>query len=417
MAQTRVGVKTDLAGAAPFITPLANPNMFSMKTVSMFDFLDDSRFYPTTAQFEMGQYEPVVNQWGGNVDIEDDETRYRAWRDSYNKAVNEDILARAERYPIKPSKGVIKPTPESANEGSTYPQYPFHKWEQVHFTLTSFEGGEHPFMYGSDRIMSDTSKPIVMSNTISMVPIRDAARRFGMNEIGAQYITGDTHTSTGSIYNELLGSVWQSNSDYETLMRKVILGTITESELLTLETLEPIVIDLWTKEEYYLNAWNNYDFVAAFNNPHPTHPFTSVSLNDPNYNAFMARYGTNHPDGTTPFDVLGDITDITFLSYVKHVKQLPETGNAGECIRLIDYDYSGNNNHVGKYFAWDPQNQKWSEGFYNRFIEPIRTMQRAVRDAKLKAKNELLLSIRPFTMAALHCIDYRITKNLINGEV
>ena len=415
MAQTRVGVKTDLAGAAPFITPLANPYMFSMKTVSKFDFLDDSRFYPTTAQFEMGQYGPLYNEFGGLISTSEEEnvTRFRAWRDSYQRETNELFLAQSERYPVKPSRKVIYPTPESdqGRQGSTNPLFPFHKWEQVHITLTSFGDG-YPFMYGFDTLNFNTNQPIVMSNTIGMTSIRDAARRYGMNEIGGGKVTGDTYSSNGTITNELWpqGGVWESKGSYEQLLlQKVMNNTITEAEMLTLETLEPLAIDAWTKDEYYPNTWSNYDFVGYFNNP----DINNFGGNMTEYK----KYSTNHPDGTTPFDVFGDITDITFLSYVKHVKQLPETGNAGEVIRLIDYDYSGSDNHVNKYFAWDPQNQEWSEGFYNRFIEPIRTMQRGLRDAKLKSKGELLDSIRPFTFAALHLIDYRITKNLINGEV
>lgn len=421
MSQIKVGVKTDLAGAAPFIAPLADPNVFSYKTVCQFDFLDDSRFYPTTAQYEWGQYEPVFNQWGGYVgDEADDDTRYRAWRDGYQKAMNGENIARAERNPIKPNRVTFYPTPESDPSRDGYwngVQFPFHKWEQVNFTLTSFEGGEHPFMYGFNTIFNDTSKPIVMCNTKVMIPIRDAARRMGMNEMGVFWVTGDTYSSTGSTTNEFWNSAGPISSDYDALLLKLRNGVITEAERITLENIESIAIDFWSKEEYYPSVWSNSDYVAMFNNPNPNHPINAIQLYDPTYNTFMAKYGTNHPDGTTPFDVLGDITDITFLSYVKHIKELPETGNAGECIKLVDYDYSGNNNHVFKYFAWDPQNQKWSEGFFNRFIEPIRTMQRALRDAKAKAKNEVLLSIRPFTFAALHCIDYRITKNLINGEV
>lgn len=422
MAQIKVGVRTDLTGAAPFISPLPNPNIFSLKTVNQFDFLDDNRFFPTTAQYEWGQYGPVPNQWGGfYYDIQaDDDTRYREWRDAYMKATNEDNITKAERYAIKPFRWVIYPTAESDPNrewNGNHAQFPYHKWEQVHFTVSSLEGGEFPFMYGFNTIFNDTSKPSVMSNTVAMIPITEAARRMGMNEMGGLSITGDTYSPFGSITNELWNSAWQIKSDYEQLLNKLKYGSITEAELITLETLEPTVIDVWSKEEYYPNVWSNYDYVAWFNNPNPNHPLYPIQLYDNTYDAFMARYSTNHPDGTTPFDVLGDITDITFLSYVNHVKQLPETGNAGECIRLVDYDYNNANNNVNKWFAWDPQNQKWSEGFYNRFIEPIRMMQRAQRDAKLKAKNELLLSLRPFTFAALHAIDYRITKNLINGEV
>ena len=407
MSQTRVGVRTDLAGAAPFISPLDNPNMMTEKTISLFDFLDDSRFYPTTAQFEFGQYGPVYNEFGGviSTSVEETSMRFRAWRDAYMKANNELTLSKAERFPIKPSRGVIYPTNESDQnrQWSSDPLFPYHKWEQIHFTLTSFGDG-YPFMSDFNTIYHSTNQPIVMNNTLTMVSIRDAARRFGMNEMGGGYVTGDTYTSNGTITNELWsqGGVWESKSGYESLLlQKVLTNTITEEELLTLETLEPFAIDAWTKSEYYPDAWSNLDYVGFFNS-----------------NSYSGSEGvTNHPDGTTPFDVLGDITDITFLSYISHIKQLPLSGNSGEVIRLIDYDYNDNNNTVSKYFAWDPQNLEWSEGFYFRFIEPIRVMQRAMRDAKGKAKNELLLSMRPFTFAALHILDYRITKNLINGEV
>jgi len=102
---------------------------------------------------------------------------------------------------------------------------------------------------------------------------------------------------------------------------------------------------------------------------------------------------TNHPLGTMPFEVLPGVTKINRLPAVANASLLPAVGNPGDVIRVL----SG-----GDEYAWDPQNQEWSVGFYTRFLGTFDDRMRSIRDAKLKAKNELSLAMKPFTFASLH---------------
>jgi hypothetical protein len=102
---------------------------------------------------------------------------------------------------------------------------------------------------------------------------------------------------------------------------------------------------------------------------------------------------TNHPLGTMPFEVLPNVTKINRLPAVASVSLLPEVGNPGDVIRILS---------EGDEYAWDPQNQEWSRGFYTRFLGTFDEHIRPIRDAKLKAKNELALAMRPHLFAALH---------------
>ena len=100
---------------------------------------------------------------------------------------------------------------------------------------------------------------------------------------------------------------------------------------------------------------------------------------------------TNHPLGTMPFEVLPNVTKINRLPAATSISLLPAVGNPGDVIRIDGDEY-----------AWDPQNQEWSTGFYARFIGSFDDRMRSIRDAKLKAKNELALAMRPHLFAALH---------------
>jgi len=112
---------------------------------------------------------------------------------------------------------------------------------------------------------------------------------------------------------------------------------------------------------------------------------------------------TNHPLGTMPFEVLSNVDKLNVLPAVSNPSLLPATGNPGDIV-LVD----------GEFWAWDPQNQEWSLGFYNRFIGTFDSRIRQIRDAKLKAKNELALAMRPFMFTELHIPAFALSTS---GEV
>lgn len=101
---------------------------------------------------------------------------------------------------------------------------------------------------------------------------------------------------------------------------------------------------------------------------------------------------TNHPLGTMPFEVLPGVTSLNRLPAVSNISLLMgATGSAGDIV-MVD----------GEDFAWDPQNEEWSRGFYLRFLSPFTGHFQAMVDAKLKAVNENILATRPFLYASLY---------------
>ena len=110
---------------------------------------------------------------------------------------------------------------------------------------------------------------------------------------------------------------------------------------------------------------------------------------------------TNHEPGTMPFEVLPGVTSLNMLPSVPNMNLLPATGNPGDVL-CIQGD--------GDLMAWDPQNQEWSYGFFNRFLEFFfGSGMRATRDAKLKARNEMALALRPFNFASFYVPSFPIT--------
>jgi hypothetical protein len=100
---------------------------------------------------------------------------------------------------------------------------------------------------------------------------------------------------------------------------------------------------------------------------------------------------TNHPLGTMPFEVLPGVTSLNRLPAVSNISLLSATGSTGDIV-MVD----------GEDFAWDPQNEEWSRGFYLRFLSPFTGHFQAMVDAKLKAVNENILATRPFLYASLY---------------
>ena len=115
---------------------------------------------------------------------------------------------------------------------------------------------------------------------------------------------------------------------------------------------------------------------------------------------------TNHPLGTLPSEVLPGVTSINWLPAVLNTSLLPAIGNPGDVIRVIN---DLQNNDDDSFVAWDPQNAEWSSGFYYRFLDTFISRMDQIRDAKLKAKNELALAMKPFLFAAFHVPSLSLT--------
>lgn len=231
---------------------------------------------------------------------------------------------------------------------------------------------------------------------------------FGANQQQLQGDLGNLQNASNWIYPNTMSTrntEYRANRDaYFKAMNELGLGT-------PLSSLNGMVLGVYkesfTEEDIAAmkDAFLNFDMEA--NNPSPwsderyrfawdngQNPVTGA-YNTNIWDQFVGDEGqltmTNHPEGTMPFEVLPGVTSINRLPAVVNTSLLPAVGNPGDVIRVSGDEY-----------AWDPQNGEWSQGFYRRFIEPFDYRMRPMRDAKLKAKNEMTLAMKPFVFACLH---------------
>jgi hypothetical protein len=115
---------------------------------------------------------------------------------------------------------------------------------------------------------------------------------------------------------------------------------------------------------------------------------------------------TNHPLETLPSEVLPGVTSINWPPAVLDTSLLPAIGNPGDVIKIINNQET---NDDDSFVAWDPQNAEWSSGFYYRFLDVFINRMKQIRDAKLKAKNEMALAMKPFLFAAFHIPSLSLT--------
>ena len=81
--------------------------------------------------------------------------------------------------------------------------------------------------------------------------------------------------------------------------------------------------------------------------------------------------------------------DIRFIRSVSNVGDLPVTGQPGDVIQVGTL-----NSSVG--YAWNPGSNSWSTSFFDSMADVFAEI-RTLRDAAIKAKNEMVLAMKPFT--------------------
>jgi hypothetical protein len=204
---------------------------------------------------------------------------------------------------------------------------------------------------------------------------------------------------------EKMNTDFRANRDaYEKAMKELALGTpLSEQGGMVFGVYK----DSLTEEDLAAMRQAYLDFDSAETNPNPwsderfrfawgdgQNPVEGAP-NDTIHNMVGIGEGandlTNHPLGTMPFEVLPGVTSLNRLPAVSSISLLGATGSAGDIV-MVD----------GDDFAWDPQNEEWSRGFYRRFLSPFTTRLQQIVDAKLKAVNENILATRPFLFAGIY---------------
>lgn len=133
-----------------------------------------------------------------------------------------------------------------------------------------------------------------------------------------------------------------------------------------------------------VSRWSTVD--NANNDPEEIEPWNVITIS-----------------GKSAAEVMPNVKYFNFLNEIQNIASLPMSGNPGDVVWCIDED---------KFFAWDSEANSFTSEFYDLYVEPTYSYQRSDRDSAAKAKNELILAIRPFLFANKYIIDYRIKKSL-----
>jgi hypothetical protein len=325
-----------------------------------FDFLDDSTMYPSNESFETVS---TGNMNGTGRGEGDWETTHRVKRDTYLKYKGECMIDIWNRAPISTKEIGI----------STYNGF-YTTWTNEEPSIPT---GENTIFFNFPL------KKVKCRHRISML---ESAKLFdGFNDY-VYYVNNIDENGqwvSSPITDELDNAVTNA-SRYEYLVAKKANGdSLTEEE----ET------ELTEKYQDFVNKYTN-----------------------PNYYPSTSWTGEGAPSAWGPNGinragrVLG-VNDLNWLPSINRVRDLPVTGNPGDAI-YVRADING----IGyTTFYWNQSSNKW---WYNIIgasgdIEDNFTYQRAFRDAKIKAFNELLLSTRPFTWAAYHIPKYKIERDIL----
>ena len=157
----------------------------------------------------------------------------------------------------------------------------------------------------------------------------------------------------------------------------------------------PGYVRSFTNEDYYKSLWS------------------SRETGD-----FMYKVYDDNKNSIIPSDVLPGITDIHYLSYINRLSQIFGVNYSGEPSMIgnpgdiISYEFLENETKQYKNYAWDPQNNEWSAEFFDNFISPVLSRQMDNLISKMKAKNEFLIGLRPFMMAANYLPSFKINRDL-----
>lgn len=397
--QTKVGILTEIPGASASVTSGLIDGLYADFLTKEFDFLNDSRMYPQDEWFTADPMTYIgTNSWGdlGNS--------YGQWQDNRYSPECNYWLKRQDRLPINPQNFVQDPAIYSNNWNGSNPiefirlVYPAPNGD-FNIPYPNPRGSEHSAFY-------NPSRPLKHSMIRFTLPLIDMASKTAFSSDSVYYLENqswvdgqapDTMLNRNGKYREAINQILQ-------IMNSVAYGQIS---------IEDAASEIAAKKEEILN----FDYEA--NNPNPwsderyrfmwgdgTNPVEGAQSNTIHQaigNGEGNNYMTNHPLGTMPFEVLPGVTMSNILPAITQISKAPAVGNPGDIITI-------ENDGV---YAWDPQNQEWSTGFYYRFLSPFMTRMRVFRDDKVNRVRDLSF-MRNFTFAALHIPAFSLSTN---GEV
>lgn len=396
----RIGVLTRVPGSDPIIPGLIDGVYAEFKSKE-FDFLDDISTQPTLSDFTSSPaywfgYSQDPQAIGG--DWEDLATSYRGWRDAYKKYEREHWLARTRRFPQQFESIVIDPTPWK--QGGTNPfemirlvvpsptdltfNYPYPEFAVV---------GDHYSFYNNRRKMRTIKTRLTFGSLTDMLSTSGfmdekytaTVEWFDPMATEVNDENGELIGFTGATASNQIGDIMT----YHRARRDSFLWFSLEEQGRELTTSEQVrktaIVDFLTtfdiQRMYELSDERTITAETGF-------PYYSDLIT---YHPFMEQALA--------------VDKFNLLKSVDSESKLPTTGNIGDIIAGYGTQYD--------YYIWNHIEESFVPLNFG-FIEDAFTRERQLRDAKLKALNEMELAMRPYLFAGLYIPSSQLT---IDGSI
>lgn len=334
---------------------------------SDFDFLDDARMTPSNESFETVN---TQNFNGTGRGFGDWENIYRASRDSYMRYVSDCIPEIWNRQPIK-TKGVSKYHTEGQLFGQGYSAW----FDQA----PEYPSGENTLFYANF--------PLKKVKTKIRISMLESAKLFEGFTDYVYYVnnmdpeTGQWRPEESEITQELDNIVIPNSNTYFHLAERKAKGeTLTEQQEIDLANMHQDFVNKYTNPNYYpSSSWTGEGLPASWGN----------------------RAGT----------VLG-VDDLNWLPSVNRMRDIPATGNPGDAFFLA---CDAPNGLGWMTWYWNESTNEWKHNIQGSGgdVEDNFMYQREKREAKIRALDELKLSIRPFTWSAYYIPKYKIERDIL----
>jgi hypothetical protein len=209
-------------------------------------------------------------------------------------------------------------------------------------------------------------------------------------------------------------SVYQDNrSDYinDTLTYEVCINNGYSQEYCSTQNPK------WNQTDwYYSGLTQSYLEYSGYSVYNVIGPMRKIKMNwwnpisyYPEWTATTTYCGANPTySGLSLSDIFSGVTDITTLPVVDDTQLSGITGTSGDMIQTTGV--------TGNEYYWSPTANQWDTfgtECYDGDLEDLLTTRRAQRDAYLKAKNQLVLALKPLLWASVYIPEFQVNKYIL----
>ena len=391
----RIGILTRVPGSDSIVPGLIDGVYAEFKSKE-FDFLDDISTQPTLSDFTSS---PAY--WFGHSqdpqaiggDWEDLATSYRAWRDAYKKYERENWLARTRRFPEPFQSVVIDPTPWKQGGTNAVEMIrlvvPSPTDLAFNYPYPEFPGaGDHYSFHNNRRKMRTIKTRLnfgsltLMLSTLGLWEEKYTASVEWFDPMATEVNdeNGELIGFTGATASNQIGDIMT----YFRARRDSFTWHSGEEQWRELTTPEQV------RKTAVVDFLTTFDIqrIYELSDVRTITPETGV----PNYSDLIIYY---------PFMEQALAVDkFNLLPPVDSESKLPTTGNIGDIIEVLGTQHD--------YYIWNHIDGSFVPLNFG-FIEDAFNTERAMRDAKLKALNEMELAMRPYLFAGLYIPSSQLT--------